>query len=227
MVVLALYDICHIVVLVDLSEHPVCLEPLSERQRAALEALQQVLAASGRPPTRAELGSNLGVSPQTADFHLRALERKGYLKLGRSSRSIHLLTPNIGHNSAQNIPILGRVAAGMPILAVENQEGSLPRLAGSSADFALKIDGDSMVDAGILDGDLVLVQQAKNARSGEIVVALVGSGAELEATVKRYLPKRDHVVLRPENPTMEDIVVRREDNFSLAGRVVGVMRWWA
>jgi repressor LexA len=203
------------------------LEPLSPRQRAALEALQQVLATSGRPPTRAELGSNLGVSPQTADFHLRALERKGYLKLGRSSRSIHLLITDIGHFSEENIPILGHVAAGVPILAIENQEGRLPRISGSAADFALRVAGDSMVDAGILDGDLVLVQQVHTASSGEIVVALVGEGEEMEATVKRYLPKHDHVVLRPENANMEDIVVRREDNFSLAGRVVGVMRWWA
>jgi repressor LexA len=203
------------------------LEPLSPRQRAALEALQQVLATSGRPPTRAELGSNLGVSPQTADFHLRALERKGYLKLGRSSRSIHLLTPDTGHISAENIPILGRVAAGVPILAIENQEGHLPRISGSAADFALRVIGDSMVDVGILDGDLVLVQQSNAVQSGEIVVALVGEGEEMEATVKRYLPQCDHVVLRPENAKMQDIVVQREDNFSLAGRVVGVMRWWA
>ena len=203
------------------------LEPLSPRQRAALESLQQVLATSGRPPTRAELGAHLGVSPQTADFHLRALERKGYLKLGRSSRSIHLLITDIGQMSEENIPILGRVAAGVPILAIENQEGHLPRISGSAADFALRVAGDSMIDAGILDGDLVLVQQADTVSSGEIVVALVGEGEQIEATVKRYLPKRNHVVLRPENANMEDIVVRREDNFSLAGRVVGVMRWWA
>ena len=97
--------------------HPNDLERLSPRQRAALQALQQVQAASGRPPTRAELGSILGVSPQTADFHLRALERKGYLKLGRSSRSIQLHIGDIGQNSGniepETIPILGNVAAGV------------------------------------------------------------------------------------------------------------------
>jgi len=222
-----LYDICHILAEMAVSAHLMNLEPLSPRQRAALEALQQVSAALGRPPTRAELGVSLGVSPQTADFHLRALERKGYLKLGRSSRSIHLFTTNIGHSSAETIPILGQVAAGLPILALENHQGSLPRLAGSAADFALRVAGDSMIDAGILDGDLLLVQQANTANSGEIVVALIGEGEAMEATVKRYLPQRDFVVLRPENANMEDIVVRREDHFSLAGRVVGVMRWWA
>ena len=211
--------------------HPNDLEALSPRQRAALQALRQVQAASGRPPTRAELGSILGVSPQTADFHLRALERKGYLKLGRSSRSIQLHIANIGQNTSQTeaetIPILGNVAAGVPILAIQNHEGSLPRLAGSQADFALKVAGDSMVDVGILDGDLVLVQQASTANSGEIVVALVGGGEEMEATVKRYLPRSNHVVLRPENATMEDIVVQPGEDFHLAGRVVGVLRWWA
>ena len=210
-----------------LPAHPNDLEALSPRQRVALEALQQVLATSGRPPTRAELGSILGVSPQTADFHLRALERKGYLKLGRSSRSISVHNFNIGQIEADNIPILGHVAAGLPILAVQNHEGSLPRLEGSRADFALKIAGDSMVDAGILDGDLVLVQQAVTANSGEIVVALIGGGEQMEATVKRYLPKRNHVLLRAENATIEDIVVSPGDDFQLAGRVVGVLRWWA
>ncbi|MDP7062787.1 MAG: transcriptional repressor LexA [Planctomycetota bacterium] len=215
----------------ELPLHPNDLEALSPRQGAALEALQQVQAASGRPPTRAELGAILGVSPQTADFHLRALERKGYLKLGRSSRSIQLhignIRPNSGHFEPETIPILGDVAAGMPILAVQNHEGSLPRLAGSQADFALKVAGDSMIDIGILDGDLVLVQQASSANSGEIVVALVGGGEQMEATVKRYLPQANHVVLRPENVTMEDIVVQPEEDFQLAGRVVGVLRWWA
>jgi repressor LexA len=209
------------------STHPSGLAALSPRQRAALEALQRVLATPGRPPTRAELGSILGVRPQTADFHLRALQRKGYLELGRSSRDIRLALPQAGASTATEIPILGRVAAGLPVMAIENRDGCLARPAGCGADFALKVDGDSMIEAGILDGDLVLVQQGSHARSGEIVVALVGSGESMEATVKRYLPRRNHVLLRPENATMEDIVVQRGEEFQLAGRVVGVMRWWA
>lgn len=205
------------------------LEPLSPRQRAVLQAVQELHAASGRPPTRAELGSHLGVRPQTADFHLRALERKSYLELGRSSRSIRLKIPvetQVGAAAADAIPILGRVAAGPLQQAIEHQEGSLPRLGRCPADYALKVQGDSMIEAGILDGDLILVQQAASASAGEIVVALVGSGEAMETTVKRYLPQRDHVVLRAENPAMGDLVVRRGEPLELAGRVVGVLRWW-
>lgn len=213
------------------SPTPDGLAPLSPRQHAALEALQACQAAGECPPTRVELGEKLGVRAQTADFHLRALEQKGYVELGRNSRSIRLLVaepaqaaPSAAEEPA--IPILGRVAAGMPILAVENHEGKLPRLEGSQADFALRVRGDSMIEAGILDGDLVLVEQVPEASKGEIVVALLGDGEAMEATVKRYLPERGRIVLRPENRALKDRVVRKGDAFALAGRVVGVLRCW-
>ncbi len=180
----------------------------------------------------------MGVSAQTADFHLRALQRKGLLHLSRQSRGIDLATSlsdaaaasgasgDGSASAADSIPILGRVAAGSPLLALENQDGSLPLLDGCAANFALRVQGDSMIEAGILHGDLVLVEQVVDAKAGDIVVALLGEGEAVEATVKRYLPQRGRVVLRPANATMEDIVIARGEPFSIAGRVVGVIRIW-
>jgi repressor LexA len=199
------------------------LEPLSPRQKAALAVLQEAQATQDCPPTRVELGLKLGVSAQTADFHLRALERKGYVELGRNSRSVRLL---VEAPSESGIPILGRVAAGVPILALENREGFMPRIEGSRANFALRVQGDSMIEAGILDGDLVLVEEAMSASRGEIVVALLGDGEETEATVKRYLPEAGCIVLHPENCALSDRVVYPGESFALAGRVVGVLRCW-
>ena len=198
---------------------------LSPRQVAALAAVRAHWGEFGFPPTRAELGARLGVRAQTADFHLRALARKGLLRLGRGARDLELLGPLAGA-AAETVPIVGRVAAGAPLTAIENMEGTLPVPAGSGADFALRVSGDSMIEAGILDGDLVLVEHCETAEKGEIVVALLGEGDELEATVKRYLPSRGRVVLRPANATMDDLVVHRGEAFSLAGRVVGVLRLW-
>ena len=199
---------------------------LSPRQRAVLDALHRFISEQGYPPTRAELGRLLGVSAQTADFHLRALERKGYLRRSRQARAIELVRPAQKETVARTIPIVGQVAAGKPLLALEHLEGRMPLPSGCGADFALRIQGDSMIEAGILDGDLVLVKQVETARKGEIVVALVGEGEEMEATVKRYLPERGRIVLRPANATMSDIVVPRDQAFALAGRVVGVLRLW-
>ncbi len=206
-------------------------QKLSPRQREALDALQAFQRQNARPPTRAELGEFLGVSAQTADFHLKALERKGYLRLSRQSRGIDLLATSIpcaeeGISSTEAIPLLGRVAAGSPLMALENQEGRLPLPQGCAANFALRVQGDSMIEAGILDGDMVLVEQVADASTGEIVVALIGEGDAVEATVKRYLPQRDRVVLRPANAAMADLVIRRGEIFSIAGRVVGVLRIW-
>jgi repressor LexA len=203
---------------------------LSSRQQAAWRALLAFQQRHERPPTRAELGQALGVSAQTADFHLKALQRKGYVRLSRLSRGIDLLVDGgraaAAAETVRQVPVLGRVAAGAPLMAVENIDGSLPLPEGSQADFALRVEGQSMIEAGILDGDLVLVQRTKQARSGDIVVALIGEGETTEATVKRYVPQRGRVVLRPANATMADIVVRQGEPLALAGRVVGVLRLW-
>ncbi|RMH01350.1 MAG: repressor LexA [Planctomycetota bacterium] len=210
-------------------------ESLSPRQEAALRSLRAFHARHGFPPTRAELGRLLGVSAQTADFHLRALARKGLIRISRQARGVEptpageaLLAAADGgaRVEARAVPVVGRVAAGAPLTAIENLEGTLPLPEGCGADFALRVQGDSMIEAGILDGDLVLVEQAESARKGDIVVALLGEGDEVEATVKRYLPERGRVVLRPANPTLSDIVVRRGQPFAIAGRVVGVLRLW-
>jgi len=203
-----------------------------------MQALQTFQRQHQRPPTRAELGRLMGVSAQTADFHLRALQRKGLLRLSRQSRGIDLATSlsdavaasggsgGGSASAADSIPILGRVAAGSPLMALENQDGSLPLPDGCAANFALRVQGDSMIEAGILHGDLVLVEQVADAKAGDIVVALLGEGEAVEATVKRYLPQRGRVVLRPANATMEDIVIARGEPLSIAGRVVGVIRIW-
>lgn len=204
---------------------PVPPADLTPRQRAALAAVQAFQARHGYPPTRAELGAALGVSAQTADFHLRALQRKGWLRVSPKARGVELAAP-VRPRSARSVPLVGRVAAGKPLLAVENLEGTLPLPANSGADFALHVQGDSMVEAGILDGDLVLVQKTETARKGEIVVAIVGEGEGMEATVKRYLPERGRVVLRPASAAHRDLVVRPGEPFSIAGRVVGVLRLW-
>ena len=198
---------------------------LTTRQQEALEALREFQMEWGYPPTRSELGDMLGVSAQTADFHLRALERKGFVEISGHARGVTFVS-GPRETVAREVPIVGRVAAGRPVLAVENLEGRLPLPEGSGADFALRVEGDSMIEAGIFDGDLVLVQQTDEARKGEIVVALLGEGETVEATVKRYLPGRGRVVLRPANATLQDIVVRPEDGFALVGRVVGVLRLW-
>ncbi len=217
---------------------------LSERQRAALVALRGFLKRHGVPPTRAELGRLLGVSPQTADFHLRALERKGVLELKPlSARAMRETAPPpaaarapqrraarksgaAAATPARSIPLLGRVAAGSPLLALENVEGEVPLPAGCRADFALRVEGDSMIEAGILPGDLVLVQQTRSAASGEIVVALLGEGEAAEATVKRLRTRGRRIVLEPANRRLRPRTVDPAEGFALAGRVVGVLRWW-
>lgn len=194
---------------------------LSPRQRDALREVEAFQQAAGRPPTRAELGKALGVRAQTADFHLRALARKGYLQLDRSARGIELpqRTPQ------GSIPILGQVTAGVPIQAIATVDGHLPVPLASAADFALRVRGDSMRDAGILDGDLVLVRQSETAEPRAIVVALLGDGDSVETTIKTYLPRVDAPpILRAENPAYPDREIQINEAFRLAGVVVGLYR---
>ncbi len=202
---------------------------LSPRQRQALEALRIYQRDHGFPPTRAELGVLLGVSPQTADFHLRALEKKGFLQRSAQARGLTfaaLPQDQPDSSGTRVVPLVGQVAAGKPLLAVENLEGSLPLPEGSVADFALRVVGESMVEAGVLDGDLVLVEQNQNPQPGDMVVAILGDGETQEATVKYYHPSKGQAVLRPAHPTMKDILVQAPESLTVAGRVVGVLRLW-
>src|SRR5262245_26957686 len=206
---------------------------LTSRQRDVLNFIRTFSARQGVPPTVREIGERFRVTPRAAFDHLRALERKGMLQRRatsrRTSRALTLADSASGYRS---VPILGRIAAGGPLLAVENREGELPVAAsalpgGEDEVFALRVRGDSMIDAHICDGDLVLVRRQDTAVANDIVVAAVASDAtaEAEATVKRYLRDGARIVLKPENPTMSPIVVDpREREVRILGKVIGLLR---
>jgi repressor LexA len=205
---------------------------LTERQREVLGFIRTFTGRHGVPPTVREIGAKFQVTPRAAFDHLRALERKGALQrrvsAGRTSRALTIAGPATGGYHA--VPILGRIAAGLPLLAEENREGDLPvaasALPGGGEDvFALRVRGESMIDAHICDGDLVLVRRQESAQPSDIVVALLGHGGDEEATVKRYFRDGERVVLKPEHPTMAPIVVDpREREVRVLGKVIGVLR---
>ena len=216
------------------------MRPLTPRQQEILELIQRHLAQTGFPPTRAEIANELGFrSPNAAEEHLKALARKGVIELtSGASRGIRLkllgVTPPVADEDqmplpsaiqvALTLPLVGRVAAGSPILAQEHIEASYaldPNLFSSKPDYLLKVRGLSMRDAGILDGDLLAVRRSAEARSGQIVVARVGS----DVTVKRLRRRGHSIELLPENPDFEPILIdAREEDFSLEGIAVGLVR---
>ena len=198
---------------------------LTERQQETLDWIRAYGKAHGKPPTVREIGEHFGKASSSVFDVILALERKGHLTRSDGfSRCITLTSKGGGgQRNAVNVPIVGRVAAGQPMLATENLEGTVPvdrRLAAGRQLFALCVQGDSMINAGILDGDLVITAQQQDAQEGDIVVALVGD----EATVKRFHRRRDgSVELRPENPHHKPIVIR-EPPFMIQGKVVAVHR---
>lgn len=194
---------------------------LNERAGKILAFIQRFTRDHGFPPTIREIGEAFGISSTNGvRYYLAMLEKGGHLKRsGRISRGIGPTTPP----ATAGIPILGRVAAGRPILAEENHDGTLETRAmfgDPRGLFALKVRGDSMIEAGILAGDYVVVRHQETANAGEIVVALVGD----EATVKYYHPREDSVELVPANPKYEPIVVAEESDFRILGTVRGVIR---
>jgi repressor LexA len=194
---------------------------LNERAGKILAFIQGFTRKNGFPPTIREIGEAFAISSTNGvRYYLNILEKGGHLKRsGRISRGIGPTGPV----PSPGIPILGRVAAGQPILAEENHEGTLEtaEIFGDRRGlFALKVRGDSMVDAGILAGDYVVVRHQESASPGDIVVALVGD----EATVKYYRPREDSVELVPANPKYEPIVVAEESDFRILGTVRGVIR---
>jgi repressor LexA len=204
------------------------MEPrLTDRQREVLEFIQTFTGSHGVPPTVREIGARFHVTPRAAFDHLRALERKGFLRRrstpGRTSRALTLAVPP---PKPYEVPILGRIAAGAPLLAEENREGTLPLdpsfVGGRGADvFGLRVRGESMINAHIVEGDLVLVRRQDHAQPGDIVVALVDG----EATVKRFARDANAVLLRPEHPTMGPIIIREgEKDLRILGKVVGLVR---
>ena len=214
------------------------MEDITDRQKEILTFIQRRTEECGFPPTIREIGEEMDIrSTNGVNDHLKALERKGFLTRGeQQSRS---LVPTkrarmiLGLGSKKSdptmleIPLLGRVAAGAPLLAQENVEDTVRidsfLLGGNGKEvFALRVKGNSMIDDGIHDGDFIFVKKAPNAASGEIVVALI----EDEATVKRYFPEGDRIRFQPANKDMEPIYVAKSDfrQTMILGRVVGVYR---
>jgi repressor LexA len=209
------------------------MEELTPRQREILTFIRSFTGRHGVPPTVREIGEKFRMTPRAAFDHLKALERKGALQRRASARrTSRALTPTEGVGAPvwRPIPVLGRIAAGQPLLAEENREGDLPiaptAVPGGAELFALRVRGDSMIGAHICEGDLVLVRRQDSAQANDIVVAMVESeGGEAEATVKRFQRDGERVVLKPENPTMTPIVVDpRQRTLRILGKVVGLLR---
>jgi len=200
---------------------------LTTTQEKVLNFLKNYLRKNGFPPTLREIASHFGLKgPKAPQKTIAILERKGYLRrIPGGSRAIEILGGSPFHaGQILSLPIVGRVRAGEPILAIENIEGyiNLDKSLVSSEDvFLLRVQGDSMIEAHIQDGDFALVKPQPNAENGEIVVALI----EDEATIKRIFMKKDLIRLEPANPSMEPIVVRKgEKKISIVGKVVGIFR---
>lgn len=199
---------------------------LSQRQTKILEFIKQEIRKKGYPPAVREIGEAVGLlSSSTVHGHLQTLEDKGYIRRDPTKpRAIEILDGSSNQPESEkvrHVPIVGRVTAGQPILAVENLEGTFPIPADLMRHddlFMLRVQGESMIGAGILDGDLIIVHQQKDAKNGEIVVALIGDD---EATVKRFFKERTLIRLQPENPSMEPIY---SQDVSILGKVVGVFR---
>ncbi|MGC7873111.1 transcriptional repressor LexA [Desulfosporosinus sp. SYSU MS00001] len=198
---------------------------LSERQTRILDFIKQEIHKKGYPPSVREIGEAVGLlSSSTVHGHLQTLEDKGYIRRDPTKpRAIEILdgtSDALDSRKVVHIPIIGRVTAGQPILAVENMEGTFPLpadLVHQENVFMLRVQGESMIEAGILDGDLIIVHQQNEARNGEIVVALIGD----EATVKRFFKERTLIRLQPENSAMEPIY---SQDVSILGKVIGVFR---
>ena len=199
---------------------------LTEKQKKFLGYISRYIDEWGRAPTFEEICSHFGFSSyNTVTTYLKALERKGYIRLPRKKnqkRAIEVISPV--ETRRFEFPLLGRVAAGKPIEAVEdvNVIEVLPSMIGSGHYFVLEVKGDSMKDDGILDGDFVVVRKQPTAENGETVVALINN----EATIKKYYKRKRNVELRPANEGMQSIVVRKGD-LLIQGKVVGVIRHYA
>ena len=198
---------------------------LSSRQKQILSYIKDMLRAKGYPPSVREIGEAVGLSSSsTVHSHLAKLEELGFIRRDPTKpRAIDVLeeTPWRQQKALTQVPLVGRVTAGQPILAMENIEETYPlptELVGRDNVFMLVVRGDSMINAGILDGDYVLVRDQDTARNGEIVVAMVGDD---EATVKRFFREKDHVRLQPENDYLEPIISRE---VAILGKVIGVFR---
>lgn len=200
---------------------------LTDRQRQILDFIRAEVHRRGFPPSVREIGTAVGLSSSsTVHSHLAALEHKGFIRRDPAKpRALEVLDfrdtgRGVDVENIRALPLVGRVAAGAPILASENIEETIPlpaELADERSSFILRVSGDSMVDAGILDGDFVVVTQQAVAQNGDVVVALLDD----EATVKRYFREPDRIRLQPENSSMEPIYAR---DVTILGRVTGLFR---
>ena len=203
------------------------MEKLTKRQEDTLKFIKEYIVSHGYPPTVREIAKELDVSsPATIQAHLDRLADKGYIKKGSNkNRTIELMVNNEYDKVNENVvevPLLGKITAGSPIEAIENPDEyfSLPAMLipKSKEVFTLLVDGESMIEAGILDGDIVIVEKCNTARNGDIVVAMTD---ENEVTLKTFYKEKDHFRLQPQNSTMEPIIL---DNVFILGKAIGLYR---
>lgn len=203
------------------------MEKLTGRQKFILDVLKKLIAENGYPPTVREIGEKAHLSsPATIHFHLKKLEEKGYIKKGdNKNRTIEILVPNEyleKSDTVVDVPLLGKVTAGTPIEAIETPDEyfSLPaNLVSTKAEtFTLKVSGESMINVGIYDGDILIVEKKNTARNGETVVAM---NADNEATVKTFYKENGYFRLQPENDTMDPIILKE---VTILGKVIGLYR---
>ena len=203
------------------------MEKLTKRQEDALRFIKTYIVSHGYPPTVREIAEAIGVSsPATVQAHLDSLANKGYIKKGNNrNRTIELMVKNeyLEQNlEVVDVPLLGKITAGNPIEAIQNPDEyfSLPAylIPKNKEVFTLNVSGDSMINAGILDGDIVIVERQNTARNGEIVVAMT---EENEVTLKTFYKEKDHIRLQPENDTMDPFIF---DNVFILGKAIGLYR---
>ncbi|MCY0869139.1 MAG: transcriptional repressor LexA [Firmicutes bacterium] len=194
-----------------------------DKQDAILDYIKREVRERGYPPSVREIGDAIGMSStSTVHGHLSRLEKRGLIRRDPTKPRAIEITDG-AFRTARPVPLIGKVTAGMPITALEDIEGYVPLPPGTPADdtlFALRVQGESMIDAGIQSGDIVYVKRMNAANNGDIVVAMTTEG---EATVKRFFRERDHIRLQPENATMKPIIVR---DVIILGRVIGLWRVW-
>ncbi len=199
---------------------------LTARQQEIFDFVKNHIETTGMPPTRVEIAREIGFkSPNAAEEHLKALARKGYIEmLSGTSRGIRILVDDEAANDEEGLPLVGKVAAGSPIMAIEHVESHYPvngAMFSPQADYLLRVNGNSMEKIGILDGDLLAVHKTNSARNGQVVVARVDD----EVTVKRLERKGELIYLHPENDDLKAIVVDPRTSFiEIEGIAVGVIR---
>lgn len=200
---------------------------ISAKQKEILEYIKQSILTRGYPPAVREIGAAVQLkSTSSVHSHLETLEKNGYIRRDPSKpRAIEIIDDNFNLTRRElvNVPIIGTVTAGEPILAIENIQGYfpiMPDFVRNKQTFMLCVKGESMINAGIFDGDYLLVEEDPTAEDGEIVVALIDDSV----TVKRFYKREDHILLKPENDAMDPIIVSDRESFSIVGKVIGLYR---